>query len=120
MDELIEKIKTYKDKYLLTDEKCAESLDVTVDILQKIEKNTVKLEKTEIERLNTILDAKLKSKAKKAVKILDLIFRLVSTIMPLVVMLLCINGYSHVEDMVLLLAIGVACSSITILPRIEK
>ena len=63
---------------------------------------------------------KSKFNSRKLVKLLDLIFRLVAMMMALSVLLLCINGNVETNTLIVLLSIGVVCSSLTILPRIEK
>ena len=119
MKELNEKIKIYKEKNLLTDEKCAENLSISLETLIDIQNNAIQLDKDEQERILAIVNIKPKT-GRRIVKILDLLFRLISTIMPLVVILLCVNHYQDMRVMIVLLAIGFTCSSMTILPKIEK
>ena len=57
---------------------------------------------------------------KLAIKMLDLIFRFVAMVMALVTLLLCINENIDTKVLVVLLSIGLVCSSMTILPKIEK
>lgn len=120
MQELIKEIKEYKERNGLTDEKCAEILEISVEKLNDIKENKVNLEKSEVDKIFNIIQKKSKSKSSRVIKILDLIFRFIATIMPIVVLLLCINNYDNMKHLIVLLSIGVACTSMTILPKIEK
>lgn len=61
-----------------------------------------------------------KEKGKKLTKIMDLVFRFVAMVMALVTLLLCINEDIDTKALIVLLSIGLVCSSMTILPKIEK
>lgn len=119
MDGLIKEILEYKENNSFSQEECAKNLNVTVAKLKKILDGTTKLTSDEITRIHEIVKPKHK-KGKKIAKILDLMFKLGATIMSLVVLLLCINGYTDVQTLIALLSIGVVCSSVSILPRIDK
>jgi hypothetical protein len=60
------------------------------------------------------------SKGRKIVKSMDLIFRFVAMVMALVTLLLCINENVDTKILAILLSIGLVCSSITMLPQIDK
>ncbi|MBE5736443.1 MAG: hypothetical protein E7356_03735 [Clostridiales bacterium] len=97
----------------------AQLLGVDEKLIIGIIDESAVLSDDEVEELSSILKQKTKG-SRKLNKILDLIFRFATTVMALVVVLLCINGYSNTNVMVALLAIGLACISITSLPKIEK
>lgn len=120
MQELINAIKEYKSKNLLTDEQCADNLKLTVEDIKSVDSGKLTLSSEEQERVLAIIQKKTKSTGKRVVRILDLCFRFISAIMSFVVLLLCINGYENTNTLVLLLAIGFVCTSITTLPKIEK
>lgn len=121
--ELRKKVLKYKSDNNLTDEQCAKKLKITLTMLQKIENNDEKLEisNEEAERLLSLIEATSpKSKGKKFIKVLDLIFRFVAMVMALTTLLLCINENVSTKTLVVLLSIGLVCSTMTILPKIEK
>ena len=112
-------IQNYKNKKSISDEECAKELGLDIKILQDIENDNVELSQQEIERLHGIIEGKKKI-SRRIIKILDLFFRFGTTIMALVVLLLCINGYEAPNTLIALLSIGLVCSSMTTLPKIEK
>lgn len=120
MEEINKYLNLYKEKTKATNEECATLLNITVEQVKEIENNTIKLEETEHKRILGILQSKTKSLGKKIVKILELIFRFVAMIMPLVTLLLCINGSASNRVLITLLSIGFISSSIIMLPRNEK
>ncbi len=120
MEELSKNLRLYKDKTKASNEECATLLNITTEQVVEIENNTIKLDETEHKRILGILQSKTKSLGKKIVKILELVFRFVAMIMPLVALLLCINGYSNNRILILLLSIGVVASSMNMLPRNDK
>ena len=121
--ELSKKVLKYKNDNNLTDEQCAKKLKLSLTMLQKIENNdeTLKISNDEAERILSLVEPKTsKSKGKKFIKILDLIFRFVAMVMALTTLLLCINENVSTKTLVVLLSIGFVCSTMTILPKIEK
>ena len=120
MEEIKKNLIIYKNKNKATDEDCAKLLGVSIKQVVAIEKSTLELEETEQKRILAILQSKNKSTGKKIVKVLDLFFRFVSMIMPLVTLLLCINGYSNNKVLITLVSIGAIATSMIILPRNEK
>ena len=78
------------------------------------------LSSEEIDRINIAIDQKKDSKNKRIIKFLDLIFRFVAMVMSLVTLMLCINENIDVKALVVLLSIGLVCSSMTLLPKIDK
>ncbi len=120
MDELNKSLLTYKEKNKATDEDCANLLGISIDEVKQIEDKTYKSSDVNNKRLSNILQLNTKTIGKRIVKILDLIFRFLAMIMPLVAMLLCINGYSDTKTLVTLLSIGAVATSIMMLPRNEK
>lgn len=120
MEELNKYLSLYKDKTKATNEECATLLNITAEQVAQIENNTIKMEESEQKRILGILQSKTKSVGKKIVKILELFFRFVAMIMPLVALLLCINGYDNNRVLIILLGIGMVASSIIMLPRNEK
>ena len=121
--ELGKKILKYKSDNNLTDEQCAKKLKLSLTMLQKIENNDEKLEisNEEAERILSLIEPTTsKSKGKKFIKVLDLIFRFVAMVMALTTLLLCINENVSTKTLVVLLSIGLVCSTMTILPKIEK
>lgn len=120
MEELRKLISEYKLKNSIDSKTLAKLLSISMKKLNDIEDGKVELEQQEIDALKEILMQKSKDAGRKTVKILDLIFRLVATIMPLVVIILSIYNFSNSKILISLLAIGVACLSMTTLPKIEK
>ena len=121
--ELSKKVLKYKSDNNLTDEQCAKNLKISLTMLKKIENSAENLEisSEEIERLLSIIEPKSKkSKGKKLIKVLDLVFRFVAMVMALTTLLLCINENVSTKTLVVLLSIGLVCSTMTILPKIEK
>ena len=120
MEEIKKNLLLYKEKNKATDDDCAKLLGLTVKQIIAIEKSTADFDEAEQKRVLAILQSKNKSTGKKIVKILDLLFRFISMIMPLVTLLLCINGYSNNKVMIALMSIGAVATSMIILPRNEK
>ena len=121
MEELRNLIIEYINNNKLTDEECAEKLDLSIEDFQKIlTDETYSLPKKDIKKLTDKINGSYISKGKRIVKSLDLIFRFVAMIMALVTLLLCINENVDTKVLVVLLSIGLVCSSMTILPKIEK
>lgn len=118
MEELQKEFIAYREKNNLTIEDCAKKLNLTEKTAKAIEDGTAHLNSDEITRLLELI--KPKRGGKRLVKILDLIFRFSATVMGLVVLLLCINGYSNTTTLIALLSIGLACSAFTMLPKIDK
>lgn len=121
--ELNKKIQKYKSDNNLTDEQCAKNLKISLAMLKKIENNDENLDisSEEKERLLSLIEPKsTKSKGKKLIKVLDLVFRFVAMVMALTTLLLCINENISTKTLVVLLSIGLVCSTMTILPKIEK
>lgn len=120
MKRLARKIKTFQERNNLTDDECAKQLKITTDELKDIYSgNNLDAEKTS--EIITIIKAKSEVKNKKlAIKMLDLIFRFVAMVMALVTLILCINENVDTKVLIVLLSIGLVCSSMTILPKIEK
>ena len=74
----------------------------------------------EEEYINKILEKANITSGKRVVRSMDLIFRFVAMVMALVTLLLCINENVDTKALIVLLSIGLVCSSMTILPKIEK
>lgn len=120
MEDIKKNLKIYKDKNKVTDEECATLLGLNVEQIKNIENSSCELNETEQKRVLEILLSKNKSTGKKIVKILELFFRFVAMIMPLVTLLLCINGYSNLKVLIALVSIGAVATSMIMLPRNEK
>lgn len=120
MKKLKKKIKKYKDSNKYDNAQCAKNLGLDVDIVEKIFTDEIELDQEEIDRIGSIVDKSTLSIGKRIVKSLDLIFRLVAMIMALVTLLLLINENIDTRTLIVLLSIGLVCSSMTILPKIEK
>ena len=120
MEEIKVAIKSFQEKKTLSDEECAKELGITLETLRDIQNDKHTLSQEELERINSVICDTRKKTSRRIIKILDLFFRLGTTIMALVVLLLCINGYEGYNTLIALLSIGVVCSSMTTLPRIEK
>lgn len=119
MNELRKDIINFRDKKSLSVEDCAKYLSIDVDTLLAIENGTINLSEEEIEKINEIIKPKNRN-SRRIIKILDLIFRFSAMVMGLVVLLLCINGYTETQTLIAMLSIGVVCSALTMLPKIEK
>ena len=114
---LIEKVEEFKDKNKLSRNQLIKKLDITDELLIQIE-NGEEISKEEENKILNIIEHS--SSGKKVTKSLDLIFRFVAMVMALVTLLLCINENVDTKVLVILLSIGLVCSSMTILPKIEK
>ena len=121
MDELQKEIIEYKNKNKLSVEECANNLGLSIDDIKKIEDGeSVQLSETEYAQILDTIKKNNISKGKRVIKILDLIFRFVAMVMALVTLLLCINENVDTKVLIVLLSIGLVCSSMTILPKIDK
>lgn len=118
MDELIKIIEKVKLKKNLTDTDIAQILNISEDKVVEILSGKVVIDDGEVDGYIDLLKQQLK--CRKFTKVLDLIFRFSSTVLALVVLLLAINGYSNTSAMIALLAVGLACTTITNLPKIDK
>ena len=121
MADISKKILEYKEKNKLSSEDCAKNLGLNVEDIEKLEnEKKLSLSSSEQKRIIDIIDNKQVSKSKKIIRVLDLIFRFVAMVMALVTLILCINENVDTKVLVVLLSIGLVCSSMTILPKIEK
>lgn len=122
MKEFKKKILEFQKNNNLSNEECSKMLGVSLDLINKInnDEQISELSREEKKRILTIIENKKSNSGKKIVKILDLLFRFVAMVMALVTLLLCINENVETKTLVVLLSIGLVCSSMTILPKIEK
>ena len=121
MEKLYKEILEYKKNNNLTSEQCASKLDLTIEQLEKIDNNEeIELDEKEISRIQKIIDKSKISVGKRIIGFMDLIFRFVPMVMSLVVLLLCINENVDTKNLIVLLSIGLVCSAMTMLPKIEK
>lgn len=118
MEELRKELIEYREKNGLDEKKCAELLHISEEELRAIEAGSARLSGDEETRIREKI--RPRTKGKRGVRILDLIFRFGATIMALTVLLLCINGYTETQTLIALLSIGVICSAVTMLPKIDK
>ena len=119
MKSIKEEIKEYMLKNNLSNEDCANILNIKVEDIENLDNEEFDFTEEEKTRIQAIIAPKI-STGKKINKILDLIFRLGSCVMALVALLLCINGIADYKIVTALLSIGLVCSSLTMLPKIEK
>lgn len=121
MEKLYQDIIEYKTKNNLTDDVCADNLGISLEDLQSIIKGEdVELSKKDETRIARFIEKTKLSTGKRIVKVMDLIFRFVAMVMSLVTLLLSINENVDTKVLVILLSIGLVCSTMTILPKIEK
>ncbi len=122
MKEFKKKILEFQKNNNLSNEECSKMLGISLDLINKInnDEQISELSREEKKRILTIIENKKSNSGKKIVKILDLLFRFVAMVMALVTLLLCINENVETKTLVVLLSIGLVCSSMTILPKIEK
>lgn len=116
--EFVNKIRNYQIEYKLTDEECAKKLGVDIEIIKNLDSNASKISKEEQTRILNLIASKQKNK--KIINILDLVFRFVAMVMALTALLLSIKETVDTRSLIVLLSIGLVCSSMTILPKIEK
>lgn len=76
--------------------------------------------KEERNTIEALVSTEKFSTGKRIIKILDLLFRLTAFIMGLVTLLLCIDGNVEENVLVALLAVGMVCNSMILLPKIDK
>lgn len=121
MDKLLKSIIEYKTKLNLTTEQCAEKLQLDIEKIKKIENNEdVEITKEEETIINKELEKSKITNSRRVVRGMDLVFRFVAMVMALVTLLLCINENVDTKVLIVLLSVGLVCSSMTILPKIEK
>lgn len=116
--DFINKVQTFKEDNNLTDSDCASKLGVDVEIIKNLKTEAKNLDSSEKQRILKIIESKQRNK--KMSRVLDLIFRFVAMVMALTTLLLCINETVDTRSLILLLAIGLVCSSMTVLPKIDK
>ena len=114
-DEII----SFMNKNNLDANECADKLGLKVEQIEKIEDQPLNLSTEEQKRILDIIEQK-PSTGKRIAKILDLLFRMGACIMALTALLLCINGIGDYKVLIVLLSIGLVCSSIISLPKINK
>jgi len=120
MEELKDLLLVYKEKNNANNYDCAKLLKLSVEQIDQIEAGTLSLDETQLKKYLEILQYKLKPKSKKVLKILELFFRFIAMIMPLVCLLLCISNYTNYKILIVLLSIGVIATSTIMLPRNDK
>lgn len=116
--DFIDKVQTFKEENNLSDSDCANKLGVEEDFIKNLKTKGKSLDKAEKERILAIIDSKQKNK--RISRIMDLVFRFVAMVMALTALLLCINENVDTRSLIVLLSIGLVCSSMTILPKIDK
>lgn len=114
----VDKVISFKVENKLTDEDCARKLCVDINFIKNIELESKKLTEEEKQRILKIIDSKQKNK--RNIKILDLVFRFLAMVMVLTVLMLSINENIDTRALIILLSIGLFCTSVTMLPKIEK
>lgn len=119
MKELKVAIKEFIEKNNLSLSEASAKLGINEEKLKIIDTEEFVLDEDEIKRVSEIIEQK-PSLGKKIAKILDLLFRMGACIMALVALLLCINGIGDYKVLIVLLSIGLVCSSIISLPKINK
>jgi hypothetical protein len=114
-----DKIKIYLDKNNKDIKDLSKETKLDEDKLKNIINGEYIPSSDELKIIDKVVSEKMSS-GKKAVKIVELILRFGACIMALVTLLLCINGNVKTETLIALLSIGLVCSSIISLPKIEK
>lgn len=112
------KVKNYQISNKLTDAECAKKLGIDEEKFKNIGSKNSVFSEEEKSRILSIIESKQKSK--KMITILDLIFRFVAMVMALTALLLSIKETVDTRSLIVLLSIGLVCSSMTLLPKIEK
>lgn len=116
--DFIEKITAFKLENKLTNEECAKRLGMTIEDFENLKEAEKKLSEEEKNRILEVIKSRQKNKRYRI--FLDLFFRFVAMVMSLTVLLLSINEKIDTRTLIVLLSIGLVCSSLTILPKIEK
>ena len=111
-------LKEYIEINKLTHEECAKNIGIDKKLLENIDSQPIDISNEEKQRILNIINPL--PTGKKINRILDLIFRFGACIMALVTLLLCINGDVDYKILIVLLSIGLVCSTITGLPKIDK
>ena len=114
------KILKYRENKQLSREELAKKLNMTSEELESLENGTKEITKEEQDSILDKLGLRFKFTSKRVIKIMDLVFRCGAMIMALVTMLLCINENIRPQTLISLLSVGLVCSSLTMLPKIEK
>ena len=115
-----DKLKKYRESKQLSAIEIANKLNISEEDVISIENGTKELSKEEQESILDTLGIKFKFTSKRVIKIMDLLFRCGAMIMALVTLLLCVYGNITPNTLIALLSIGLVCSSLTMLPKIEK
>lgn len=116
----LEKLNKYKTTNKCSNEEIAEKLGREVEYIDNIFEGKTKLTKCEEKNILEKLEINFKFTSKKVLGLMDLLFRLCSMVMSLTTLLLCINTDITAKTLVTLLSIGAVCSSLTMLPKIER
>lgn len=116
--DFIEKITAFKLESKLTNEECAKRLGMAIEDFDNLKEAEKKLSEEEKNRILDVIKSRQKNKRRRI--FLDLFFRFVAMVMSLTVLLLSINEKIDTRTLIVLLSIGIVCSSLTILPKIEK
>jgi len=114
------KILKYRESNKLSREEVAKKLNMSCEDFEALENGAKEISKEEQDSILDTLGLKFRFTSKRVIRIMDLIFRCVPMIMALVTMLLCINENIRPQTLIVLLSIGFVCSSLTMLPKIEK
>ena len=121
MKEISKKITDYMNESKLSIQELSIKMGFDQSKLSEIISGDYNPTKDEIKAIEEALNDKPKiSTGKRIVKILDLVFRLGAFIMGLVTLLLCIDGNVAENILVALLAVGMVCNSMILLPKIDK
>ena len=113
-------LKNYRETNKFKIDDYAKTLEMSTDEYAKIENGEVQVSKYEEKDICVKLGIKKSFNGKRLIKILDLIFRLGSTVMAIATLLLCINGIGTQETLIAMLSVGLILTTFTLLPKVEK
>ncbi|MBE5758153.1 MAG: helix-turn-helix transcriptional regulator [Clostridiales bacterium] len=120
MEKISDKIKDFLESNKLTIEKFSEGVQLDVAVIQKIINDTYKPSEEELSKINNFISSYKSSFSRRSIKALELVFKFGACLMAIVTLLLCIMGNVKPETLIALLSIGLVCSTITSLPKIDK
>ena len=120
MENISEKIKDFLDNNKLTVEKLSEETQIDVATIENILANKHTPTDSELAEINKFISNYKSSLSKRSIKALELFFKFGACLMSIVTLLLCIKGNVKAETLIALLSVGLVCTTITSLPKIDK
>lgn len=117
MNNIVGRIKKYKEDRKLTDEKVAKKLDISIEEYNKIMLTGEIDDEALFRKIDIILDAKKIKRSEKIRRSIELILRISGLVCGIAALLACLAGNIFKDYIIILLVISTICNSALLLPK---